>query len=217
MPKKNLKKGIFITFEGPEGCGKSTHSKLMADFLRKQGYKVVYTREPGGTKLGDKIRGVLLKSKRIDISPLTEMLLFEASRAELLKEVIKPALLAKKLVITDRFNAATLVYQGYAGGVSLKDIKRVESVSIKGIKPDLTIVLDIGAEEGLRKIHWGRKDRMESKKISFHRKVRRGYLDLAGKHKKTIKIIKTRKIKSETFKEVKRKVMNVIQRYKTTE
>ncbi len=214
MAKKSLRKGIFITFEGPEGCGKSTHSKLTADFLRKQGYKVVYTREPGGTRLGDKIRDVVLNSKKIDISPLTEMLLFEASRAELVKEIIKPALLGKKIVISDRFNAATLVYQGYAGGVSLRDIKGVESISIKGIKPDLTIVLDIGAEEGLKKIHRGKKDRMESKKLSFHRKVRKGYLDLAGQSRKTIKVIKTRKTKFETFGEVKQEVMNVIRRYK---
>ncbi|MEE9500163.1 MAG: dTMP kinase [Candidatus Omnitrophota bacterium] len=214
--KKRLKKGIFITFEGPEGSGKSTHSKLTADFLRKQGYKVVYTREPGGTKAGDEIRDVVLNSKKIDISPLTEMLLFEASRAELVKEVIRPALLGKKVVISDRFNAATLVYQGYAGGIPLKDIKRVESVSIKGIKPDLTIILDIDAEAGLKKVHRGRKDRMESKKLSFHKKVRKGYLDLARDNRKTIKVIRTRKRKSETFGEIKREVMNVIRRYKPT-
>ena len=209
MAKKSLKKGISITFEGPEGSGKSTHSKLTADFLKKEGYKVVYTREPGGTTIGDKIRDIVLNSKGIEISPLTEMLLFEASRAELVREIIKPALLGKKIVISDRFNAATLVYQGYAGGVPLKEIERVESLSIKGIKPDLTSVLDIGAEAGLGKIHRGKKDRMESKKLSFHKKVRAGYLDLA-RHNKTIKVIKTRKQKSETFEEVKREVMNVI-------
>lgn len=209
MAKKTLRKGIFITFEGPEGSGKSTHSKLTADFLRKEGYKVQYTREPGGTNLGDRIRGVLLNSKKMAISPLTEMLLFEASRAELIKEIIKPALLEKKIVVSDRFNAATIVYQGYAGGVSLKDIEKVELVSMKGIKPDLTIVLDIDAKTGLKKIKSGKKDRMERKKLSFHEKVRRGYLDLATRKRK-IKVIKTKNTIEETFEQVKKEVMNVI-------
>lgn len=214
MAKKSLNKGVFITFEGPEGCGKSTHSKLTADFLKKEGYEVVYTREPGGTKLGDKIRDVLLNSKNIDISPLAEMLLFEASRAELIKEVIKPALLKKKVVISDRFNAATLVYQGYAGGVPLKDIERIESVSIKGLKPDLTIVLDIDPKQGLNKIRRRGPDRMESKRLSFHNRVRRGYLDLARRNKRRIKIIKTEDKKQKTFERVRGEVIDVVRRYK---
>ena len=214
MAKKTLRKGLFIIFEGPEGCGKSTHSKRAANFLKKEGYSVIYTREPGGTKLGNRIRKILLNSKKLNISPLAEMLLFEASRAELIKEVIKPALLKKKIVISDRFNSATLVYQGYAGGVPLKDIKKVESVSIKGLKPDLAIFLDIIAESGLKKIGHGKKDRMESKKLSFHRKVRKGYLDLARRDKKRTKVIKTKKRVNDTFSEVKKEVANVVRRYK---
>ena len=214
MAKKTLKKGLFITFEGPEGCGKSTQSRLIAKFLKKEGYNVLYTREPGGTPVGDRIRDVLLNAKSIKISPLTETLLFEASRAELIDEVIKPALRKKQIVISDRFNDATLVYQGYAGGIPLKDIEKIESASMKGVKPDLTVILDISAKEGLGKIHHGKKDRMESKKLSFHNRVRRGYLDIARRNKKRIKVIKTKRTIDKTFEEVKLEVMNVIRRYK---
>lgn len=210
MAKKSLKRGIFITFEGPEGSGKSTHSKLAVEFLRKEGFDIVYTRDPGGTALGDRIRQALLNSGNIVASPVSEMLLFEASRAVLVRQVIKPALLKKKVVICDRFTDATWVYQGYAGKVPMKDIKKVESVSLRGVKPDLTIILDIKAEEGLKKIkHWAR-DRMELKDISFHKKVRRGYLALARREKKRIKVIKTMDNREHTFNKVKKEVMNAI-------
>ena len=216
MAKKILKKGMFITFEGPEGCGKSTHSKLIAGYLKDSGYKILHTREPGGTKLGDRIRDVLLNAKNLKISPLAEVLLFEASRFELIEEVIKPALKKGKIVISDRFNDATVVYQGYAGNVPLKNIKQIESISLQKCTPDLTILLDISAKNGLMKIHPGKRDRMESKKISFHKKVRSGYLDLARKNKKRIKVIKTQKTKEATFTMVKEEVMNAIRRYKRT-
>ncbi|MGB2706310.1 MAG: dTMP kinase [Candidatus Omnitrophota bacterium] len=214
MAKKTLKRGIFITFEGPERSGKSTHSHLAAAFLKKEGYDVVYTREPGGTAVGDKIRDVLLNAKNIHMSPLAEALLFEASRSELVRKVIKPALLKKKIVISDRFHDATCVYQGYAGGVPLKDIEKIESLSMKGVKPDLTILLDIDAKTGLGKVRRGKKDRMESKKLSFHRKVRAGYLALARKDKKRIKVIRTKGTIGATFKEVRIEVMNAVKRYK---
>lgn len=214
MAKEKLKKGIFITFEGPEGCGKSTHSKLAAKFLKKEGYEVIYTREPGGTDLGNRVREILLNAKKIDIPPLIEMLLFEASRAALVKKVIKPALLKKKIVISDRFNDATHVYQGYAGNISLSDIHKVEAACLGGIKPDLTIILDIDAKKGLGKTRLGKRDRMESKKLSFHKKVRKGYLDIAKRDKKRVKVIRTKKTKPETFKEVKHEVLDVIRRYK---
>ncbi|MBN1353144.1 MAG: dTMP kinase [Candidatus Omnitrophica bacterium] len=216
MAEKKLKRGLFITFEGPEGSGKSTHSRLIKDFLSREGYEVIYTREPGGTGVGDKIRSVLLNSKRTKISALAETLLFEASRAELVKEVIRPALKKRKIVISDRFNDATLAYQGYAGHIPLGDIKAVERVSMQGVKPDLTIILDINAKAGLGKIKRGKRDRMESKKLSFHEKVRLGYIALAKADKKRIKLIKTRTRKSDTFEDVKCEVMNVVRRYKRT-
>ena len=214
MAKKNLRKGLFITFEGPEGSGKSTHSGLVASLLKKEGYDIVYTREPGGTRTGDRIRNILLNLKKLDISPLTEVLLFEASRSALVQEIIKPSLEEKKIVICDRFNDATLVYQGYAGNVPLKDIQKIESVSMQGIKPDLTIVLDIDAKKGLGKTKRQKRDRMESKALSFHKRVRSGYLSLARQEKQRIKVIKTEDTIDRTFKRVKIEVANVIRRYK---
>jgi len=213
MAKKALKKGLFITFEGPEGCGKSTHSRLISSFLRKEGYDILYTREPGGTPLGDRIRDVLLNMKSIDIPPLSEMLLFEASRFALLEEVIRPALKEKKIVISDRFNSATLVYQGYAGGVDPRDIRKVEEVSIGKTRPDLTIILDIEAKKGLKKIRL--RDRMESKALSFHKRVRKGYLLLAKKEK-NIKVVKTEETIDATFRKVKKEVLDVIRRYQSS-
>lgn len=213
MAKKSLKRGVFITFEGPEGCGKSTHSRLAAEFLRQEGYDVVYTREPGGTKAGDRIRDVLLNS-RLDIPPFTEMLLFEASRAELMRQVIKSALLKRKVVVSDRFNDATHVYQGYAGKIPLSIIKRIESAYMKGVKPDLTVLLDIKAEEGLKKIKRWIRDRMESKELAFHKKVRKGYLGLARKEKRRVRLIKTKDTIEATFRAVKKEVMNVVRRHK---
>ena len=214
MAKKALKKGLFITFEGPERSGKSTHSRRAFRFLKKEGYNVVYTREPGGTPLGDQIRKVLLHSKKAKIAPIVETLLFEASRSELIKEIIAPALCKKKIVISDRFSDATLVYQGYAGSVPLSEIKKIETVSMKGIKPDLTVLLDIDARAGLKKIRRGTKDRMESKGLLFHRKVRNGYLILARSDKKRIKVIKTRDTIQATFESVKYEVMNALRRHK---
>jgi len=214
MAKKILKRGLFITFEGPERSGKSTHSALAVNFLRRQGYDVVYTREPGGTAVGDRIRGVLLDAKNIRMSALTEVLLFEASRSELVREVIKPALSKKKIVISDRFHDATCVYQGCAGGVPAEEIRKIESVSMKGVVPDLTVILDIDEEIGVGKIRRGKKDRIESKNISFHKKVRAGYLALAKKNKKRIKLIKTKPTIKATFEEVKIEVTNVVGRYK---
>ncbi len=214
MAKKALKRGIFITFEGPERCGKSTHSQLVVNTLRKLGYSVVYTREPGSTKLGDRIRELLLYSKNIEISPLAETLLFCASRAELVKKIIKPALLKKKIVISDRFSDATLVYQGYAGKVPLKDIKRIDEISVGGISPILTIVLDIDTKIGLKKIHPEKRDRMESKRFSFHKKVRKGYLEMARRNKKRIKVVRTKSRVGDTARVVQKEVMNVIQKYK---
>lgn len=214
MAKKALKKGLFITFEGPERSGKSTHSRQAFRFLKKEGYDVLFTREPGGTPLGDQIRKVLLHSKKAKIDPVAETLLFEASRSELIKEIITPALRKKKIVISDRFSDATLVYQGYAGSVPLSEIKKIETVSMKGIKPDLTVLLDIDARAGLKKIRRGTKDRMESKGLLFHRKVRAGYLDLARRDKKRIKVIKTRDTIQATFESVKYEVMNALRRHK---
>jgi dTMP kinase len=216
VAKKSLKKGIFITFEGPEGCGKSTHSALIAASLKSEGFDVVLTREPGGTAVGKKIRAILLDSKKIGISPLTETLLFEASRSQLVKEVIKPALKKKKIVISDRFSDATFVYQGYAGGTPLADIAGIEAISSGGLTPDMTILLDIEAQRGLAKISVRQRDRIESKPLIFHKRVRNGYLKLAGRNAKRIKIVKVQKSIEKTFEKIAKEVANGVCRYRRT-
>src|SRR3989338_1270117 len=125
MPKKNLKKGVFITFEGPEGCGKSTQSKLLYEYLKRRPYNCVYTREPGGTMVGERIREILLHSKGVKISDLTELFLFEANRSQIVEELIRPNLSKNKIVICDRFSDATLSYQGYGGKILISKIKAI--------------------------------------------------------------------------------------------
>ena len=183
-----MKKGLFITFEGPEGSGKSTHSRLLCDFLRKKGHKVLYTREPGGTLISEEIRKILLDPKNKGMDVVCEMLLYIAARAQIIKEKILPALKAGKIVVCDRFTDATLVYQGYAGGIDLKTIKAINSIATKGISPGITFLLDIEAKKGL--LRSGKnKDRMERKSLLFHKKVRQGYLTIARKEPRRVKIL----------------------------
>ena len=201
-----MRDGFFITFEGPEGSGKTTHSKLLADFLKTKGYKVVYTREPGGVIISEKIRKILLdpRNNRMDI--LCEMFLYMAARAQIVKEKIKPALESGSVVISDRFMDATIVYQGYAGGIDTAIIKKIGLVATRGIRPDITFLLDIDAGQGLRR-SGDVKDRMEKKPLQFHRKVREGYLLLAKKEPKRIKIISATGDIQETQDKIRRIVL----------
>jgi len=215
MAKKNLKRGIFITFEGPEGCGKSTHSKLVYEYLKKRSYDCVYTREPGGTDLGERIRQVLLHSDGIKISDLTELFLFEAARSQIVAELIKPSLAKKKIVICDRFSDAIFSYQGYGGKVSLGVIKILDRVATGELKPDVTILLDIDTAIGLRRAKSkGDADRMEKKDVDYHKRVRSGYLKLAKIYPSRIKVIKVTGSIDDTQSIVRREVELVIQRYK---
>jgi len=146
-----MKKGLFITFEGLEGCGKTTQAKMLFDFLIKQGIPSIYTKEPGGTKIGDKIRNILLDQKNDGMDYKTEMLLFLASRAENVRLIILPALEEGKIVISDRFYDSTTAYQGYGRGIDLKIIKHLNSLVVEKAIPDLTFILDIDPYEGLRR------------------------------------------------------------------
>ncbi len=179
---RRIKRGIFITFEGIEGCGKSTHSGLLFKYLKKSGYRVVQTREPGGTKLGEAVRKVLLNSPGIRISDLAELFLFEACRAQIVKDVIKPALDKGLILISDRFSDATFSYQGYGGRVDLGKIKTLDRVATAGVVPDLTILLDIDTAEGLRRARKKGIDRIEKKELSYHKRVRAGYLALSKEY-----------------------------------
>jgi len=192
MEKKNLKKGVFITFEGPEGCGKSVHSRLLVEYLKSKGYQCVFTREPGGTGVGEKIRSLLLDRSTGAVSAVTELFLFEASRAQLVSDVILPALKKNIIVISDRFSDATLAYQGYGGGLPLDTIRRIDSIATAGLKPDLTILLDINIRLGLKRATSKNIDRMESKTLRYHQRVRKGYLTLAKAHASRFRVIRVR-------------------------
>lgn len=173
----------FITFEGPEGSGKSTQIRLLAEALERSGSRVLVTREPGGTPIGNAVRAILLDRTHTEMSPRAETLLFNAARAQIVDQVIRPALAAGQIVLCDRYADSTLAYQGYGHGQSLDDLRRLGAYATGGLTPDLTIYLDIDVRDGLRRKQRGAAEewnRMEEKTQSFHEAVRRGYLALAA-------------------------------------
>lgn len=184
-----MSRGKFITIEGPEGSGKSTHSRLLCGYLRRRGLKVLHTREPGGTKVGEVLRGILLDKKNKGISDECELFLFLAARAQIAGEVIRPALARGYTVVCDRFHDATVAYQGYGAGLSIKLIGSAGRLATGGLKPDLTILLDVETKVGLERA--GVKDRMETKSLRFHKRVRQGYLKIAKNEPRRIKVIRT--------------------------
>jgi len=190
-----VKKGVFITFEGIEGCGKSTQSKLLCEHLRELGFSVLHTREPGGNEVSEKIRTLLLDPTNT-ITPVAELLLYEASRAQLVKEVIEPAIKKGFVVVCDRFSDATLAYQGYARGLGVELVKTLNNIATQTIIPSLTIYLDIAVSTGIKRARGlgkgGHKagDRIERESLAFHKKVRNGYLTVAKAYPKRVKVIK---------------------------
>jgi dTMP kinase len=173
---------LFITFEGPEGSGKTTQIRRLAAVLEAQGLPVLVTREPGGTTIGNAIRAVLLDPARTEMSPRAETLLFNAARAQIVDQVIRPALADGKIVLCDRYADSTLAYQGYGHGQELEPLRRLGEYATAGLVPNLTIFLDIDVREGLlRKQAGGAEEwnRMEEKALTFHQTVRQGYLQLA--------------------------------------
>ncbi len=172
---------MFITFEGPEGSGKTTQIPLLRDFLRAAGYRVFTTREPGGTAIGDQIREVLLANRNTEMHPRTEILLFQASRAQLVEQEILPRLARGEIVICDRYADSTLAYQGYGHRVDLPRLRGIVDFATGGLKPDLTLLLDLDVEIGLaRRAAEGGVNRMDAFALEFHRRVRAGYHQLAA-------------------------------------
>lgn len=179
--------GCFITFEGPEGCGKTTQIKLLADSLAKKGSRVVLTREPGGCPISDKIREVLLDAANSGMVPLTELFLYAAARAQHVSEIITPALEAGNIVICDRFTDATVAYQGHGRQLDLALIGQLNRLAIGQVHPHLTILLDCPVEIGLGRAlarieatQGAKEERFEQESIQFHQRVRAGYLQLAA-------------------------------------
>jgi len=173
---------VFITFEGPDGSGKTTQICLLAEWLREQGCEVVLTREPGGTEIGDQIRAVLHDPHNTAMDARAEILLYSASRAQHVAEFIRPALAAGKVVVSDRYADSTLAYQGYGRGLDLEDLRIITGFATGGLAPDLTIYLDVTPEEGLQRRRLGGDEwnRLDAEELAFHQRVRAGYLALVG-------------------------------------
>lgn len=207
MAQKGLKRGLFITFEGAEGSGKSTQIKLLEDYLKDKDLKVLVLREPGSTKFSEDLRDILLDKRNGFLSEKTELLLYLAARAQLVKEKIIPALKEKKIVLCDRFQDSTIVYQGYGLGLDRKVIELLGGFVSAGAIPDLTFLLDISAEEGLRRAG-GASDRIQERPLAYHRRVRNGYLKLAGANPKRIKLIRPKDIQ-KTQEEIR----NIFERF----
>lgn len=173
-------RGFLITFEGGEGCGKSTQARLLYQKLQRHGIPSLLTQEPGGTPLGNKIRSVLKVKRDFTISPLSELFLFAACRSQLIQDVIGPALQAGRVVVCDRFSDSTTVYQGSGRGLDLSLVNSVNASATGGLKPDVTILLDVLPEQGLQRKRKTQRDRFDSEEMSFHRRIREGYLNLAA-------------------------------------
>ncbi|RMG96903.1 MAG: dTMP kinase [Chloroflexi bacterium] len=173
---------MFITFEGPEGSGKSSQIALLSAWLQQQGFAVVQTREPGGTPIGDQIRACLHDVDNVEMTAVTEVLLYSASRAQLVEQVIRPALAAGKVVLCDRFADSTLAYQGYGRGLNLDDLQALTRIATGGLVPDLTILLDIDVARGLerRRVGGQEMNRLDLEALAFHERVRAGYHALAA-------------------------------------
>ena len=173
-----MSKGKFIVLEGPEGSGKSTHIVGLCRRLEEEGHRVRLVREPGGTIIGEAVRDVLLDPEHSRMTVGTELLLYMACRAQLVHEVIRPALKEGLIVVADRFLTSTIVYQGIAGGMGAEEVKKLYRATCGDVEPDLVVVLDVRAEVGLSRVQ-RTFDRMESKPIAFHHRVREGYLSVA--------------------------------------
>lgn len=185
-----MKKGLFITFEGTDGSGKTTQIKLLEAYMMKKGYEVVLSREPGGTRVSEIIRDFILDPRNKEIVPLTEMILYAASRAQHVAEIIEPAIESGKIVICDRYVDSSYAYQGGGRGVDLKSIADVNRIAIHGTVPDITFFLDIDPEISIkRRINSTGADRIEQEKLDFHRRVYDGYKKLSILYPDRIKTI----------------------------
>lgn len=172
--------GIFISMEGPDGAGKTTQIELLKTYLEKKGYEILITREPGGTKISEAIRRILLDKSNLEMDYMTEALLYASARAQLVAEVIKPGVAAGKVVISDRFIDSSAVYQGMARGLGVENAYKINEFAIQGMMPRFTIHLDLPASVGImRKKNQAELDRMELEKTEFHERVAEGYRQLA--------------------------------------
>lgn len=217
-------RGLFITFEGPDGAGKTTQLKLLADFLIGQGYDVVTTREPGGTPISDKIRNILLDPNHKELTDQTEILLYAASRAQLVHETILPALNRKKIVLCDRFIDASIAYQAYGLEINRKIVEEINRFASSGLRPDRTYLLNISPESGRKRlIDRNRKqlngglDRIEQKGLEYHQRVQNGFLTLAGEQADRILTIDADVPQETIFQMIKEDIKHLLKKLRKEE
>ena len=208
-----MPRGIFITFEGTDGSGKSTQFRLFADYLRQNGFDVVLTREPGGTRISEKIRNIILDPVNTEMDPMTEALLFASSRAQHVEELIRPSLEEGKIVLCDRFMDSSIAYQGYGRGLG-DCVRIINEYAIGGLQPDITFYLDLDPDAGReRNTRAGKTDRMEQEKMEFHRRVYNGYRELSEIYKNRFVCIDA----SLTIEEVADRIRSYFEQYRSSE
>ena len=195
-------RGLFITFEGGDGCGKSTQLELVKKYLEERGFKTLTTREPGSIGLGQKLREVLLHYDG-DVAPRAEAFLFLADRAQHIAKIVKPAIDNGVIVLCDRHTDSSVAYQGYGRGEDIEQINMLNKLATQGIKPDLTLLFDVSTEVAQTRVG-SEKDRMESAGIEFHKKVRQGYLEIAKKEPQRIKVVDSNLTIEKVFEQVKK-------------
>ncbi len=202
---------MFITFEGPEGSGKSSQLPALASFIVSRGYDVVSTREPGGTRIGNQIREILMRMDNTELHPRTEILLFQAARAQLIEELILPSLAEGKVILCDRYGDSTLAYQGYGHGLDVDRLKMILEFATSGLKPDLTILLDVDVMVGLKrkkaKEEWNRMDAFE---LSFHERVRKGYHELVSQEPARWKIVDASQSQEQVQEDIRQIVLEAL-------
>ncbi len=209
---------LFITFEGVEGCGKTTQARLLRDYMRSQDIQVYLTREPGGTDIGNYIRSILLNPDNVAISSLTELLLYEASRAQLVHEIIRPYLDNGIHVLCDRYSDSSTVYQGIARGIDIDQVQYLNMLATNGLSPDITFLLDIDAETGLMRAKQrlvqnqmqAEEARFENEALAFHQKTRDGFLKLAKENIDRFKIINAHNTPSNIQTEIIRHLRGLL-------
>ena len=206
--------GVFITFEGLDGSGKTTQINKLNDYLIKSGYEVVITREPGGTPIGDLVRDILLDRRNEEMSFKTEVLLFEASRSELVSKVIKPAIDSGKIVICDRFFDSTIVYQGIARDMGVERVYEMSLWATSGIEPDLTILLSLDARssEGRLDLKQKGRDRIEHEESLFKEKIQKGYNEIADRFKDRFVVVDASMDVDKTFKKITEEVETLLEK-----
>lgn len=201
-----MSKGLFITFEGGDGCGKTTQIKLLDEYLRSKGYQTLLTREPGSKGLGIKLREILLNYNG-EVSPRAESFLFLADRAQHVDCIIKPALENGVIVLCDRHTDSTVAYQGYGRGLDLEQIHNLNNIATNGLKPDLTIVLDVDVETSQKRVG-AEKDRMESAGIEFFERVRKGFLEIAKQEPERVKVVDS----TQSIEEIHKQILELVAR-----